>query len=71
VLFPYPRDKAFRVSVDVKTLVPSANTAAIHVRALAAGDCHDLGPAEFHMEGDRLTFTVGKSGAGRYAITWD
>ncbi len=37
VLFPYPRDKAFRVKLDLKALVPAADLSAVKVRALSAG----------------------------------
>ncbi len=70
VLFPYPRDKPFRVAVDVKGLAPAADTAAIQVHALAAGSGQDLGPVAWRMENRRLMLTVGKPGAGRYAIIW-
>jgi hypothetical protein len=70
VLFPYPRDKNFRVSLDLKTLAPSADPARVQVRALAAGTCEDLGPADFQCENGRLTLSLGAPGAGRYLITW-
>ncbi len=70
VLFPYPRDKAFRVSLDVKALTPAADLSAVKVRALSAGTCQDLGPGEFRLDGGRLVLTVGKPGAGRYVIAW-
>ena len=43
VLFPYPREKTFRVALDVKGLAPAANTSAIQVHALEAGSGQDLG----------------------------
>jgi hypothetical protein len=70
MLFPYPRDKALRVTLDMKALAPAADLSALKVRALSAGTCQDLGPAEFHVEGGRLVLSVGKPGAGRYVITW-
>jgi hypothetical protein len=70
VLFPYPRDKAFRVKLDLKALAPAAELSAVKVRALAAGTCKDLGPGEFRVENGRLVLTVGKPGAGRYVIQW-
>ena len=70
VLFPYPRDKAFRISLDLKVLAPAAELSAVKVRALAAGTCQDLGPGEFRVENGRLVLTVGKPGAGRYVIAW-
>ena len=70
VLFPYPRDKRFRVSLEMKTLAPAADPAKVKVRMLAAGDCHDLGPAEFHAENGRLAISLGQPGAGRFVVQW-
>ena len=70
VLFPYPRDKAFRVELDLKALAPAANLSTVKVRALSAGTRQDLGPAEFRIKAGRLVLTVGKPGAGRYVIAW-
>lgn len=70
VIFPYPRERNFRVSLDVKSLAPRANLAHLQVRALAAGDQRDLGPTEFKIENERLLFPVGTPGAGRYLVTW-
>ena len=70
VVFPYPRERAFRVRLDLKGLCPAANVERVQVRALAAGTQKDLGPAEFQWQDGRLLLTLGKPGAGRYAITW-
>ena len=70
VLFPYPRDKAFQVKLDLKALAPAADLSAVKVHALAAGTCKDLGPGDFRVEDGRLVLTVGKPGAGRYVIAW-
>jgi hypothetical protein len=69
VVFPYPREKAFRIALDVKALCPAARTGRFQVRALAAGTQRDLGPVEFQHQDGRLLLTVGKPGAGRYGIT--
>lgn len=70
ILFPYPREKSFRVSLDLKALAPSADPARVQVRILAADTCQDLGPARFTCEDGRLAIILGASGAGRYQITW-
>jgi hypothetical protein len=70
VLFPYPREKRFRASLDLKTLAPAADPARVKVRALAAGDSRDLGPAEFRWESGRLIITFGHAGAGRFVVEW-
>jgi hypothetical protein len=68
VIFPYPRERKFGVSLDVKALAATADLARLQVRALAAGDSHDLGPVEFKLENGRLVFAVGTPGAGRYVV---
>lgn len=70
IVFPYPREQPFRVSLDLKALAPSANASRVKVRALAAGNCRDLGPVDFAWQNGRLAFTAGAKGAGRYAVTW-
>ncbi|MCC6821851.1 MAG: hypothetical protein IT579_14055 [Verrucomicrobia subdivision 3 bacterium] len=70
VIFPYPRDKTFRASLDLKALAPAAKGAKLQVRALAAGTQDDLGPVDFKLEKGRLLLTFGKPGAGRYVVTW-
>ena len=70
VVFPYPRNKGFRVSLDVKALAPGADLERLNVHALAAGTQKDLGPVDFKKDGHRLLLTVGKPGVGRYLISW-
>lgn len=69
-VFPYPREKDFRVSLNLKALAPSADVARVQVRALAAGTCQDLGPVEVQWENGRLVLPLGKPGVGRYLIKW-
>jgi len=69
-IFPYPREKRFRVSLDLKAFAPDAEPGRIKVRALAAGTQQEIGPADFKMEDGRLILTVGTAGAGRYEVTW-
>jgi len=70
VIFPYPRDKPFRASLDLKALAPAAKQKKIQVRALAAETQRDLGPVDFKLEGGRLLLTFATPGAGRYVVTW-
>lgn len=70
ILYPYPREKPFRVVFDLKALCPRGRDAEIQVRALAAGSDRDIGPVEFQRRDGRLLLTVGKPGAGKYAITF-
>jgi hypothetical protein len=69
-VFPYPRDNAFRASIDIKAVAPAADLAKLKVRALAAGTAADLGPAEARLENGRLVLQFGTPGAGRYVIGW-
>ena len=71
VLFPYPRGKRFRVAIDLKALAPYFDPSRVKVRALAAGDARDLGPAEFRWENGRLIITMGRPGVGRYVVGED
>ncbi|MGA2616055.1 MAG: hypothetical protein ABSF26_00515 [Thermoguttaceae bacterium] len=66
----YPRERRFRVSLDVKTLTPAADLAHLQVRALAGGGGRDLGPVATVQENGRLVLTAGTPGAGRYVIAW-
>jgi hypothetical protein len=69
-IFPYPREKRFRASLDLKALAPGAEPDRVQVRALAALTQADLGPAEFKVQDGRLVLTFGSAGAGRYVVTW-
>jgi hypothetical protein len=70
MIFPYPRDKSFRASLDLKALAPAAKRTHVQVRALAAGTQGDLGPVDFKLEGGRLLLNFATPGAGRYLVTW-
>ena len=71
VLYPLPRERAFRVSLDLKVLAPAADPARVKVKALAIGTGADLGPAAFQLENGRLVIPMGKAGVGRYLVTWN
>ncbi len=70
VVFPYPRDRSFRVTLDLKALAPKAVPGRVRVRALAARTLKELGETPHAFQGGRLTFKVGRPGAGRYLVTW-
>ncbi len=70
IVFPYPREKRFRVSLDLQALAPTADPQHVQVQALAAGTQQPLGPGDFAWENGRLMLTAGTPGAGRYAVTW-
>ena len=71
VLFPYPRDVRFQVSLDLAALAPHADREDVQVIALAAGTQRPLGAIDFRWEDDRLVFMVGMPDAGRYLVTWN
>ena len=70
VVFPYPRDQAVHVRLDLKALAPSVEPGRVSVRALAAGTGRDLGPIAAPWSDGRLSLTLEKPGAGRYVIEW-
>lgn len=70
VIFPYPRDKAFSLSLDVVAFAPKAKLSRLGVRALEAGTQQDLGKVDFKLDKGRLALTLGRSGAGRYVVEW-
>ena len=69
-IFPYPRDKEFRTSIDIKAIVPAADLSKLKVRALAAETNADLGPVESGIENGRLVLPLGTPGAGRFVVVW-
>lgn len=72
ILFPFPRDKQFTVSLDLKGVSPQAKIvpASVKVRILAARTQADMGAAPVEWVNDRLVVKVGQPGAGRYVISW-
>ena len=71
VVFPYPRDRAFRAVLDLRQLAPAAKLDRIEVRKLAPGDQHDLGAAEFSLDGRHLQISFTPPGVGRYVVAWE
>lgn len=69
-VFPYPRDKAFNVRLNLKALAPNAATDKIEVRALAAGTQNDMGKIDYTIKDGLLTMTLGLKNAGRYVISY-
>ncbi|MCL4691835.1 MAG: hypothetical protein KJ060_04905 [Candidatus Hydrogenedentes bacterium] len=72
VVFPYPREKAFTVAIDLARLMPGAPASAegVRVTALAAGTQEEIGSVPYDVRDGRIAFTMGKRGAGRYRIRW-
>ncbi|MBM3476822.1 MAG: hypothetical protein FJX75_26415 [Armatimonadetes bacterium] len=71
-VFPYPRDKAFKVALDTQRILPRVkiDLGKITVHALAAGTQTDMGAVPSQIEKGRVVFEVGTAGAGRYVVTW-
>jgi hypothetical protein len=67
-VFPYPRDRSFRVTLDLGALASKADPARVRVEAFAAGT--RLGPVPAKGSGRRIELTLGTPGAGRYVVTW-
>jgi hypothetical protein len=72
LLFPYPREKAFAVAVDLATMLPGAPETArgVRVTALASQTQEELGSVPYDVRDGRIVFTVGRRGAGQYRIRW-
>ena len=72
VVFPYPRDKAFTVAIDVARVcgTPPSTTDDVHIEALAARTLEPLGDVPYETKDGRIVFDVGTPGAGRYRIGW-
>lgn len=68
VVFPYPRERGFRVELNLAALLPGVRSRC-EVRALAAGTQRDLGLVTSAFEDGRLRFSVGMRGAGRYVVS--
>ncbi len=64
-VWPYPRDTEFSVSLELGAAARRAR-----VRALSAGEQADLGAVEASAADGWLTFRAGRTGAGRYVVTW-
>jgi len=71
-VFPYPRDREFTVTLDVRAIAPKAkiDPTKVRVQALAAGTQADMGSLPVSVEGGRVSFRVGLKGAGRYVVSW-
>jgi len=69
-VLPYPRDKAFTVSLDVAKLSGGAVQGPVTVRAQAALTKADMGAVVTRGDGGRVAFEVGLKGAGRYVVSW-
>ena len=70
VIFPYPRNRLFRASLDLKAIAPAAKRKNLKVRALAAETQRDLGSGDLRIEDARLLLNFTTPGAGRYVVTW-
>ena len=71
-LFPYPRDQAFRVALDVGRILPGAHVdpSKVRVQALAAETAAPLGEVPVALAGGRIRLDLGRTGVGRYVLTW-
>lgn len=72
VIFPYPRDREFTLSLYLPDLVPNAKLSLdkVQVHALAAGTQADLGQVPVQWGRGHMVFKLGLKGAGRYVVSW-
>jgi hypothetical protein len=72
ILFPYPREKAFTVALDLARMMPGAPDTAegVRVTALANQTQDEMGSVPYDVRNGRIVFTVGRRGVGRYRIRW-
>jgi len=71
-VFPYPREKTFKVALDVRALSggQQVDPKKVRVQALAASTRADLGTVACSVDKGRVVFEVGTKGAGRYVVGW-
>ncbi|MBU0611501.1 MAG: hypothetical protein KKI08_26730, partial [Armatimonadetes bacterium] len=72
VVFPYPRDQQFTVTLNLPDLLPGAkgDWSKAQVTALAAGTQADMGKVAAKLDRGKLTWQCGGKGVGRYMVTW-
>jgi hypothetical protein len=72
VLFPYPRENRFRLSLNLAALAagPTTDLSRLQVRAQAAATQEDLGPEPFQVQAGKLILEVGRPKAGRFLVKW-
>ncbi len=69
-VLPYPLEREFTVTLDFPELVPNVDGDLIEVIAQAPLTHDVIGAVPIEFDQGRLTFQVGKPGAGRYVVTW-
>lgn len=69
-VFPYPRERRFRVSLDLRRWKGAGRGNRAQVRALAPRTLADLGLVESRLDRGRLVFETAMPGAGRYVVSW-
>jgi hypothetical protein len=72
VVFPYPREREFTVTLNLPALLPSVkgDWSKAKVQALAAATQADMGRVAAQIAGGKLTWKCGGKGVGRYVVTW-
>ena len=70
-LFPYPRDREFRVQLNLAIFAAKSGANNVRVQAIGAGSQENMGSVEHEWDGDLLRFKVGHPNAGRYIVKWD
>ena len=69
-LFPYPRNEAFDVEIDMQYFSKQVDPGKVKITALAALTQTPLQLMDHTMDQQRLSFSTGIETAGRYVIEW-
>jgi Family of unknown function (DUF5696) len=71
-VFPYPRDREFTVSLDVKAIAgePNPDTGSLRLQAVLSGGNPSLQDHPFRIADGRLVFVTRGAGSGHYLVTW-
>ncbi|MFO7976709.1 MAG: hypothetical protein R6V12_19005, partial [Candidatus Hydrogenedentota bacterium] len=70
-VFPYPREKEFRVEINLAAFAAKSGARNVRVEAIAAGSRENMGPVPHERDGDTLKFKVRIPDAGRYIVKWN
>ena len=69
-VFPYPRDRAFTLEIDLASFGAEAGANDVRVTAQKAGSQESMGPVPVERQGSRIKFQTGLIGCGRYIVEW-
>jgi len=70
IIFPYPREREFTLTLDMKALAPTARLDKLNIHGLAIKTQRDLGMVNYTKDGHHITLKLGAKDVGRYVISW-